>query len=128
MLSDLVQTDKRTAGKIAWVIYAFCAFMMSVMAYFKHWPIWLTLIMLGMMVALTVLTFHSKASPFHQSVFMMLCPFTDVLMISVVENNLYSMLYAFLGVAIVLAVSAWKRLPSSAAKRTNITRPCLSSP
>ena len=110
MTSNLVSTDKKIAGKIAWVIYAFSMIMMGVMAYFKHWPIWIPLTMLGLMVALTVLTFHPKASPTHQPVFMMLCFFSDVLMISIAEGSMYFALYAFLGVAIVLAAYRSQRL------------------
>ena len=110
MIFSLVTTDKKVAGKTAWVIYAFCVIMMSVMAYCKHWPIWITPTMLGMMVVLTFLTFHPKASSMHQSVFMMLCYFSDVLMLSIAEGSMYSALYAFLGVAIILAVYRSERL------------------
>ena len=110
MIFSLVTTDKRVAGKTAWVIYAFCVITMVAMAYFKHWPVWITLTTLGMMAVLTALTFHPKVSPTHQSVFLMLCFYADVLMVSIAENSMYSALYAFLGVAIILAVYRSERL------------------
>ena len=110
MIFRLFTTDKKAAGKTAWVTYAFSDIMMGAIAYFKHWPIWMMLTMLGMMSVLTFLTFHPKASPRLQSAFMMLCFFSDVFMVSIAEGGMYSSMYAFLGVAVVLAVYRSERL------------------
>ena len=110
MKLSLVSTDKKVIGKTAWVIYTFCVIMMNAMAYFKHWPIWITIITLGMMAVLTLLTFHPKAYHKQQSVFMMLCLFSDVLMVSITEGRMYTSLYAFLGVAVILSIYRSERL------------------
>ena len=100
----LIATDKRIAGKAAWLIYAFCAIMMGAMAYCKQWSVWIVSILIVSLVVLTVMSFHPKCSPKLQSVFMMLSFFCDVFMISLAERGIYSTLYAFLGVAIILAI------------------------
>lgn len=110
MMSDAVITDIRNAGKIAWLIRVFCVIMTSITVLCKQWPIWIILVMLGMMVLLTVMTFHPRVKVKHQSVFMMLSFFADCFMISIAESGMYSALYAFLGVAIVLVIYRSERL------------------
>ena len=110
MIFSLVTTDKKIAGKVAWVIYAICAILMSVMAFCEDWPLWMTATLIVSLAVLCVMSFHPNCSPTLQSVFMMLCFFFHVFAISIAELNIYSTLYAFLAVAIIIAVYLSKLL------------------
>lgn len=104
MIFSLVTIDKKVAGKAAWLIYMVGHILIGSMAYLNQWPIWVAMILAIDTVALTVLTFHPKCPAKYQSIFMMLFSFTNILIFSIVEKNVFPAMLAFLAMAIILAV------------------------
>lgn len=110
MILGLITTDRKVAGKVAWVIYVFCALLVGAMAYVNHWPIWAVAVLAIDTIILTFLSFAPKISPAIQAVFTMLFFFGTIFMTSVAEGTIYSTMFAFLGAAIILAVYLSGRL------------------
>ena len=104
MIFSLVTTDKKVAGKAAWVIYAISLILMESLAYINKWPIWMVLTLAIDTVILTVLTFHPKCPAKYQSIFMMLFSFINIFIFSIVSKNVFPSMLAFLAMAIILAV------------------------
>lgn len=104
MIFSLVTIDKKVAGKAAWAIYMIGHILIGSMAYLNQWPIWVTTILAIDTVVLTVLTFYPKCPTKYQSIFMMLFSFTNILIFSIVEKNVFPAMLAFLAMAIILAV------------------------
>lgn len=100
----LVTTDKRIAGKAAWVIFAFCTLMVGILGVVNQWPSWVPMVLAIHMVILTFLTFYPKSSPTLQSILMMAFCFGNIFMASIAEHNIYTSLLVFLAAAIILAV------------------------
>ena len=100
----LVTTDKRVAGKVGWVIYTFASLMVIIFAYFAQWPGKYMAAYAVNLAVLTLLTFHPKASPDHQSVVMMLVSFGSIFTTSLAEGDIYSPMLVFLGASVLLAV------------------------
>ena len=110
MIFNLVTTDRRVAGKSAWMIFAFCTAMMGAMAIFNRWPWWMLGLLTVHMVIETVLTFHPKSSPKVQSVFIMLFTYVNIFMTSLAEGTLYPAMLVFLGAAVILSIYRDERL------------------
>ena len=104
-----LSTDKRTAGKAAWIVYAFCTGIMEALVYYNHWPMWITAMLALHLAILTVFTFYKRSSATVQSVLMMLFSFSNIFVCSIAENNIYPCMPIFLGAAILLLVyrSEW---------------------
>ena len=110
MIFTLVTTDKRTAGKAAWMMFTFCTIMMALMAYHNRWDGWIMGMLTVHFVILTVLSFHPRSSPDVQSVVMMLFCFSNILVSSIAEGNMYPTMLVYLGAGIVLAVYRSEKL------------------
>lgn len=104
MIFSLVTTDKKVAGKAAWVIYMISLILIESLVYLNEWSVWMALILGIDTVILTVLTFHPKCHTKYQSVFMMLFSFINIFMFSIASRNVFPSMLAFLATAIILAV------------------------
>lgn len=110
MFFTLVTTDKRVAGKAAWVIFVFCTLMETAMALFGSWPLWAPVALLTHIVVMSFLTFFPKCSPRLQSIAMMLLSFGNIFLATIAENEFYSATFVFLGIAIILSVYLSEKL------------------
>ena len=106
----MVTTDKRTAGKAAWLIFASCSLMVELLAFFESWPFWVMAVAFLQVAVLSVLTFSRRVSPTVQSVAATLVGFNAVFICSVAEMNIYPSLLVFMGAAIILSVYRSPRL------------------
>ena len=107
---NMVTTDKRVAGKTAWLIFSSCTLMVELLGFFESWPSWVMIVALLQVVLLTALTFSRRVSPTVQSVAATLVGFNAVFISSLAEMNIYPSMLVFLGVAIILAVYRDARL------------------
>ena len=105
-----IKTDKKRAGKAAWVIYAFCTVIMGAMAYFNSWAVWITVVLALSLIVLTFLTFYPQSPERLQSVFMMLLSFANIFICSIAERSIYPAMLVFLGAAILLSAYRSEKL------------------
>lgn len=103
-------SDRRTAGKVVWLVFALCSVMMGAMAYFGDWPAWTVAAMVIHLMVLTVLTFSSKCPARLQSLFMMLFTYINIFICSVIEEDIYVAMIIFLGATMILAAYRSEKL------------------
>ncbi|MBQ5332268.1 MAG: response regulator [Oscillospiraceae bacterium] len=101
--TDIV-TNKKTAAKLALLIFLFCTFIMCSISIFSGWRSWVIKMLLLHAAVLTVMSFHPKATARVQSVLLMLFSFSNIFICSVMENDIYPSIAVFMGAAILISV------------------------
>ena len=105
-----ITTDKKTAGKVVWIVFAFCTLITELMGHFSGWPAWINAVPLVNIVIVTLFTFGTKRFATLQSVLMMLFSYGNIFVASVAEGDIYLSLPVILGAAIVLVAYRDTRL------------------
>ena len=105
-----VTTDKRVAGKTAWLMICMCSLLVITMTILGHWPTGYLVAYIFNLILITFLTFHPRVSPDFQSVMMALITFINVFMTTLAEQDLYPAMLVFIGTSAVLIVYRSEKL------------------
>ncbi|MGN0585730.1 MAG: ATP-binding protein [Oscillospiraceae bacterium] len=97
-------SNRKTAGRWAWLVYTLCTVIMWIMAYFHDWAVWIYIMLAVNDVVLSIMTFHPKINIKVQSYFLMLLSFCNIFSCSLMECDLFNSISVFLGAAILIAV------------------------
>ena len=97
-----ITTDRKAAGKAAWMAFAFCTTMMALMALASGWPLWIEGMLLFHLAVLSGLTFYAQGHERLQSGLMMFFSFVNIFTCTVVERNIYPAMPVVLGATILL--------------------------
>ena len=99
-----ITTDKRMAGKVAWLMITMCSLVVIAMSVLGGWPTIYLAVYIVDLILITFLTFHPRVSPVFQSVMMTLITFFNIFMTTLAEGELYPAMLVFIGTAAVLIV------------------------
>ena len=105
-----ITTDRKAAGKVVWMVFAFCTVIMELLAYVSGWSPWIVALPIVNLAVLTALTFFVKGFARLQSVLMMLFSFINIFLCSVAEGAIYPVMPVVLGAAILLMAYGSSRL------------------
>lgn len=106
----MFETEKRAAGKVAWLMIFMCSVIVMAMSVLGHWPTAYLAVYIINLTVITVLTFHPRVSPDFQRIMMALITFADVFLTTLAEGELYPALLVFVGTTVVLVVYQSERL------------------
>lgn len=101
--TDIV-TNKKAASRAAWAIFVLCALIMCAMTCSNHWTSWVLAMLTAHTAIVTVLTFVPKTVEHVQPIVLTLFCFSNTLVCSIMEQNLYPSVAVFIGAAILISV------------------------
>lgn len=98
------ETDKRAAGKVAWMMICICSLVVMGMAVLGHWPRGYLIAYAINLALITFLTFYPRVPVDFQRDMMAVITFANVFMTTLAEGELYPALLVFIGTTVVLVV------------------------